>query len=397
MSFSVNTNREAMAAIRLLGQTNNQIASSQERVSSGLRVGGARDNASMFAIAQGMRGDIDALRAVRDSIALGQATLGVAVDAAERISDRLNAMKAKVIEGAQATVDQAAIQRDIDSLRAEIDSIAAAANFNGINLLKAGPDTLTLTTSLERSSPTALATGTLTIAGQDSSTGASGLALHQLDITQSGFTGATLTPAIATSQAFNDNDFLEFLVDGQSFGFVINDPGTPATIVNTVPGGRLHYVERIPGENTLETQARLIQAIRDEGFTVTPTATGGITVRHAAGNVVADLADLGSGAYTAAVAPASNDALAQVEAAIDRMKQSLSALGTAANRLDSQAAVIAALDDTMVSGLGGLVDADLAAESARLQAQQTRQQLGLQALSIANQQPGSVLSLFRQG
>jgi flagellin len=84
-----------------------------------------------------------------------------------------------------------------------------------------------------------------------------------------------------------------------------------------------------------------------------------------------------------------------VETAINTVKTSLAQLGTSANQLEAQQDFVKSLTDTLSTGVSTLVDADLAEESATLQALQTKQQLGIQALSIANQQSGAVLSLFR--
>lgn len=84
-----------------------------------------------------------------------------------------------------------------------------------------------------------------------------------------------------------------------------------------------------------------------------------------------------------------------IEAAIKAMNKTLSTLGSAAQRIDRQQEFTTKLSDTIESGIGNLVDADLARESARLTALQTKQQLSVQALSIANQMPQSILSLFR--
>ncbi|WP_375419891.1 flagellin [uncultured Sphingomonas sp.] len=73
----------------------------------------------------------------------------------------------------------------------------------------------------------------------------------------------------------------------------------------------------------------------------------------------------------------------------------LSNLGAASRKIDSQVIFTSKLSDTIESGIGNLVDADLAKESARLQALQVKQQLGVQALSIANQAPQTIVSLFR--
>ena len=89
-------------------------------------------------------------------------------------------------------------------------------------------------------------------------------------------------------------------------------------------------------------------------------------------------------------------------AMIDKMTKALltatnklSALGTASTGLDTHLTFIGKLQDRLDAGVGNLVDADLAKESAKLQSLQTKQQLGVQALSIANQSTSSILSLFR--
>ncbi len=77
------------------------------------------------------------------------------------------------------------------------------------------------------------------------------------------------------------------------------------------------------------------------------------------------------------------------------LKTSLSTLGAASRKIDAQMTFTNKLSDVIEAGIGNLVDADLAKESARLQAMQVKQQLGVQALSIANQAPQTITSLFR--
>jgi flagellin len=87
--------------------------------------------------------------------------------------------------------------------------------------------------------------------------------------------------------------------------------------------------------------------------------------------------------------------IATVNAAITQVSSALSKLGTGSKSLTSHLTFVGKLQDTLDAGVGNLVDADLAKESAHLQALQTKQQLGVQALSIANQSSSSLLSLFR--
>jgi flagellin len=85
----------------------------------------------------------------------------------------------------------------------------------------------------------------------------------------------------------------------------------------------------------------------------------------------------------------------QLETAFASVQTALSDLGSASRRIDDQLIFTSKLTDTIESGIGNLVDADLAKESANLQSLQVKQQLGVQALSIANQAPQTLLSLFR--
>lgn len=109
---------------------------------------------------------------------------------------------------------------------------------------------------------------------------------------------------------------------------------------------------------------------------------GGANITLTAGQVLADAAGASA-------------AVATIEAAIANVNASLSELGAGASRLDIQRSFVDKLSDTIEVGIGNLVDADLAKEAANLQALQVKQQLGLQALSIANQAPQAILSLFR--
>ena len=84
-----------------------------------------------------------------------------------------------------------------------------------------------------------------------------------------------------------------------------------------------------------------------------------------------------------------------VTTSIENVGAALGKLGTGSKALDAHLGFITKLQDALDVGVGNLVDADLAKESAKLQALQTKQQLGVQALSIANSSSSSLLSLFR--
>ena len=118
-------------------------------------------------------------------------------------------------------------------------------------------------------------------------------------------------------------------------------------------------------------------------------------------SVVAQNLSLSSGIVTLASTAAidtqakASTAIATVETSLQNLNKSLAKLGTTAKKLEVQNTFIGKLSDSLKAGIGNLVDADLAVESARLQSLQVKQQLGIQALSIANSAPATLLALFR--
>ena len=92
---------------------------------------------------------------------------------------------------------------------------------------------------------------------------------------------------------------------------------------------------------------------------------------------------------------AASGMIGTVNTSLSNVNRALARLGTSSRRLDLQQDFVTKLSDSLTAGIGNLVDADMAVESARLQSLQVKQQLGVQALSIANSSPQILLSLFR--
>ncbi len=129
-----------------------------------------------------------------------------------------------------------------------------------------------------------------------------------------------------------------------------------------------------------------------------PAATGYVPDTLTVANLSLDL----GGATITVAADGKIDTMASATAMMDTLNKTkdglgvkLSELGSASRRIATQISFNTKLSDTITSGIGNLVDADMAKESASLQALQVKQQLGVQALSIANQSPQTILSLFR--
>jgi flagellin len=142
------------------------------------------------------------------------------------------------------------------------------------------------------------------------------------------------------------------------------------------------------GANLLDGSLTDIQALADATGTIHLTITaqnlslGGSIVS------VASTSTIGTVASAAGM-------IATVNASITAVSSALASLGTSSKAVETHTTFVSKLQDTLTTGIGNLVDADLAKESATFQALQTKQQLGIQALSIANQAPQAILSLFR--
>ena len=393
MSFSVNTNTNSLAALETLSHTQQSLTKTQNRVSSGLKVAGAADDASTFAIAQGQRGDIAGFQAISNSLALGTAFINVALNGAQTISDTLNSIKAKVVQAQDPTQDHNAIQNDITAFINQIDSLAAASQFNGVNLLSGGANSQNVLSSLNRVGNT-IATASITVAGQDLRS--SGVGVSGINVAA----GSVTLNAVASTQAVDHDKFVINVVNNSTatatttttFEFVT------ATSVTLSAAGNIAV---LTGTTLAGTISNLNAALQSHGFTTAFDATGNDVISSVGGTTAvgatSGFTGTVAGSFGAATAGvnASPLNLSVVEAAINTVKTALSQLGTAANQIATQTNFVKSLTDSLTGGVSQLVDADLAAESANLQSLQTKQQLGIQALSIANQGPGAVLALFR--
>jgi flagellin len=273
---SVNTNTSAMAALQNLAATQGELATTQSRINTGLKVASAKDDGSIWAIAQNQRATSQSLNSVKESLQRGQSTVDVALSAGESVSDLLLQMKSKALAASDVTLDtnsRTALNDDFKSLRDQIQKSVDNAEFNGANMIKSSGTTVMALANANGDQQ-------ITVAAQDLSLG-----------------GATLGSLSATSD-----------------------------------------------------------------FTTASDAAAMITI---------------------------------VNSAITSVSSALSKLGTGSKSLASHLTFVGKLQDTLDAGVGNLVDADLAKESAKLQALQTKQQLGVQALSIANQSSSILLGLFR--
>lgn len=132
---SILTNIAAMSALETLRSIGSNMETTQGRVSSGMRVGQASDNAAYWSIATTMRSDNMALSAVQDALGLGAAKVDTAYAGMEAAIDVVKEMKKKVTAATEQGVDKAKVQEEIKQLQQQLISIASGASFNGQNWL----------------------------------------------------------------------------------------------------------------------------------------------------------------------------------------------------------------------------------------------------------------------
>ncbi|SMX49459.1 flagellin [Maliponia aquimaris] len=430
---SINSNPGATAALQTLKAINASMADTQKQIATGKRVSNSQDNAAVWAISKTMEADVQGFKRVSDSLNLGQATLAVAREGAETVTDLLTQIKGKVVAAQEENVDRAKIQADIVALREQIGSIVSAAQFNGQGLLSntsqtAGSGGINVLASIDRSQ-SGVTSSDIRIAKQDLGQGQSsiGTALTALAAGANNITGfgdgtaAALTGAASAPTGTTTFGASATTAVAAGTGFSIDISATAgAAPSNTASRNDIKYVAR-DGDTMADVTAGLAAAFNkymtedlgagNEG-TVNATASGNqitftgvdqtganfsVAVQQYAANAATTigggLAELGNIDVTsqAGVDSALNEMEGLIQTAID----SAASFGSAGMRLDTQKEFVSGLTDALKSGIGSLVDADLEEVSAKLQAQQVQQQLAMQALSIANQSPSVLLSLFR--
>ncbi len=420
---SVNTNYGALVALQSLNQTTKDLSEVQNRVNTGLKVASAKDNGAVFAIAEGQRTRVASLGAVMDGMDRATSVIDVGLSAGEAIGDILKQLKEKSV-AAQATdlsTDQrAALQADFNALRNQIDQIANAATFNGSNLVNGG-------------NLTGGATQFNVLTSDGAGGGGGRYSLQGLafdDGSGNPFSSAAQLDD-ATGLTIGATDQLEFsIVNGNettTFTIDVDATDTISDFVSRVASasdgrvtaayddqtGRVTYSAAEAFTVTYTDGAAVPSAVDDSGFLDggAGTAAGTMAVAVAPGSGSNSLTVSGfdfrlggasgqalntvTSALNISTASGASAAVNAIDTALTALNRDLATMGAQSKALDVQKTFLGKLSDSIEAGIGNLVDADLAKESARLQSLQVKQQLGAQALSIANSAPSIVLSFFR--
>ena len=395
---SILTNTSAMVALQTLRGINKNLAQTQSQISTGKSVANARDNAAVWAISKTMESDVKGFKSISDSLALGSATVGVARQAAETVTDLLTQMKGRIVAAQEDNVDRTKIQNDINELREQIRSVVGAAQFNGLNLVNGVASEATILASLDRDGDGNVDPRMITVAGQNLSSQATAAAAS-LDGDGVSGDGTVISTFIDDNDSIEieiaDADDLEagdryiINIGGQQVGFTItqadlDDDNSPEAVI--AAGVRTAILSLGIDGLTVNLDEGELEIVNETGedlaFTMRTVAAGS-----------GELNGLNGIDVTNALGAA--DALAEIEGLLQSAINAAASFGADQQRIDTQAEFIRNLTDSLTTGIGALVDADMEAASARLQALQVQQQLATQSLSIANQQPQNILALFR--
>ncbi len=399
MSNSLLTNTSAMVALQNLRSVNKELTMVQEQISTGKKVGNARDNAAIFAISTVMSSDVKGFEAINQSLNLGASSVGVARGAAEKVTELLVDMKGLIVAAQEDNVDRSKIQTDIGQLRNQIDSIVNAAQFNGLNFLKGAASTDFLA-SLDRDSSGTVTASSISITAQSLETtagvGVAGLASSTTGVNGGGTdaaqlvaTGNTFALDIEGTATFTAGDVYQVQIDGRKFSYTVqtgDDEGDVGQgITNLINDAGITGIAATftAGDGTTDAQ---VDIANTSGSTVAITASAS----DGAGGGLATLNTL-----DVSTAAGAASALGAIENLIQTAVDASAEFGSSQKRIEIQNDFVSELTDSLKVGIGALTDADLEAASARLQSLQVQQQLGIQALSIANQSPNSILGLFR--
>jgi len=380
--LSVNTNAGAAQALRALNVVSADRGQIQSRINTGLSVASAKDDGALFAISKGLLETSATYRVQDQSLARAQSVLDVTLAALEGVSDLIIEMREIAVALSDETLDSAsfsALEEDYVALFNQTVTMVENASFNGVNLL----DGSTLSMS-------PLGVGVISSANF-SSLLQSGMSSDPaaVDYNGSSFSGysGTVTGNFGGSVwgGFTGDvwgDMTGSVWDGFN-GDIYGD------FTGTIWGG---FNGTIYGQNN--------GVIFDGGAgtfhngSVAPPNPFTVGAEHA------ELESYLPGSFTGIAKPTTSTANAYGgrAASLDTLQQGLgqfmAALGAQSKAVDIQRSFVNQKMDVTDSVRGSLVDADLAKESARLSASQTKEQLAIQALSIANSAPRAVLQLF---
>lgn len=401
MAMSINTNVVSINAQRNLSLSGGSLATSMQRLSSGLRVNSAKDDAAGLAIAERMstqvRGLAVASRNANDGISLAQTAEG----ALSKVGDMLQRMRELAVQSGNATnskSDREALQAELAQLRDEVDRVAKTTSFNGSKLLDGSftggvfqvgansGDNITVgalaNTKVDELGNSTYGKGANIAAAGVKTDAAAAISAGDVTITIIGAKGGTGVEAKIEKDANVTED--------EALGKVINaiNSKTADTGVIAFYNTETKNIELRATENQADGEAIANVAISTGGSIAavdTPAAVG--TFIAGGGRGIKDVKiDTQSGAW---------EALQRIDNALDKVSSARAELGAIQTRFEKSIENIDIMGENISAARGRITDADFAQETANLSRTQILQQAGTAMVAQANQLPQQVLQLLQ--
>ena len=406
MGMSINTNSVSINAQRNLGLSGNSLATSMQRLSSGLRVNSAKDDAAGLAIAERMNTQVKGLavasRNANDGISLAQTAEG----ALGKVGDMLQRMRELAVQSGNATnskTDREALQAELKQLRDEVDRVAKTTSFNGAKLLDGSftgavfqvgansGDNITVgalaNTKVTELGTSIYGTSQANVAGQASMvSGINSATAADRSVVVSGANGVSKTVEIAQDANVTEKEALGKVL--AAINSVTADTGVVAFLSDD--GKKIDYRFEADMNATSPTAGLATAYITFGAASSVNVVTAGDVeeVSGAAGGKGIDKIDIGTqaGAW---------EALQRIDNAIDKVNSARGELGAIQTRFEKTVENIDIQNENLTAARGRVVDADFAQETANLSRTQILQQAGTAMVAQANQLPQQVLSLLR--
>ena len=417
MSFSINTNVGALAALQSLDSTQQSLNNTQNVIATGLLVGSASDNPAVYSISQTMQANIAGLTAVQDNLSFGNSVLGVAAAAGSQISSQLATLQNTVTQAQQTGISSGTMNTQIKNILNNIDNFANNATFNGVNLLATNTTTGVNTTNM-------VIQDTINAGGQlsvNSQLGANTSMTQALNLTNLTAASGGLQFSFNSSYAPAAGDYLQLSNGTNNYVFEFQTTGaTPAaapsgyTLGANTGGGTNSLTNVIMGTSTSPMAAvgALISSLQQNGFAASLSNSGNLTIAgngvtgtgsawEKTGTAYASTATVtvpgagGEVGVTGTTLGAGAAAITLVQNAVNSMNTIAATIGATQQEVTGMMNFSSSLSTSLTTGSGALIDANMASESAQLNSLQTKQQLAIRTLSIANAQPQVLLNLFQ--
>lgn len=403
-----------MTALQTLRGVNDQLETTQNRISTGKSVSTAQDNAAYWSIATTMTSDTSTLGAVGTSLGLAKSQADTAANGVNSLVSLLKDYRDRLASAAQPGMDKEKIRTELDQLKNQMTTIVSSSSTNGVNWLN-GTGLASTTDNFD------IISGLTRTGGSTGTTFSSISVSYKIAPTVSGGGGGgggVATKASVEGTAFAASDLataVSFSIsDGTNTANITLDGTTTGIADSTAPTGSelataiTAQLGSVGATVTFDgTKFKIESTATGSAATITTSGAGlarlGLTAdtqngADAAG-ATSTVSNLISGVTTALASATTKTAIEGELTKVDNVLADLTKLGSifgaASTRIRLQTEFTKNLTDTLQRGIGALVDADLDTESTKLKALQTQQQLAVQALSIANSNTQTILSLFR--